>query len=264
MRKFDLNYHIIDRCNKNCIACGHYAPLAPKEDNGVTVEDFRKDLELCGFLRPYIKKFYITGGEPTLHENLKEIIEVATDWFDNVWVTTNGISLDFIRNNVDFINKTGVHFILTNYSFARVQEAANILGYVENFCIPRLDDGNGNRIKFNTQQISRKIVNPTLRQCNRGECVHYRYGKLYMCQIAANLHILKNYFKDEVSEFTTDGTFIDLNETQDLETIEKLLFLDSPKLCEHCNEPFYQKGLKDNTKTLCASKKLLSEWIEDA
>ena len=57
MRKFDLNYHIIDRCNKNCIACGHYAPLAPKEDNGVTVEDFRKDLELCGFLRPYIKKF---------------------------------------------------------------------------------------------------------------------------------------------------------------------------------------------------------------
>lgn len=193
MEKININYHIIDRCNKNCIACGHYAPLAPQDDKGVSVEDFRKDLELINFLRPHIDRFYITGGEPTLHENLKELIEVAANWFDNVWVVTNGINLDFIKENSDFINKSGVHFIMTNYNMNRVKEAANILGYIERFYIKSLDDERGNRVKFNSKHLSKQVVNPDNLQCNRGKCVQYRYGKLYMCQLSANLHLLKNY-----------------------------------------------------------------------
>ncbi len=262
MEQFNLNYHVIDRCNKNCIACGHYAPLAKPTDEGVSVEDFRKDLELCSFLKPYIKTFYLTGGEPTLHKNLKEIIEIAAQWHDNVVLITNGINIDLLRENAEFIKKNNILLSVTNYSQNRVQEIANIFGYIESMHIPNLDK-DGNRVKFNTKQLSIKEVNPQVEYCDRGLCVQYRYGKLYMCQVAANLHLFKAHFGDAVSMFTDEGTYVDLNETQDLNVIENLLFKKFPKLCRHCNEAFYQHDLKDNSQPICASRQSLSEWVED-
>lgn len=262
MEKFNLNYHVIDRCNKNCVACGHYAPLADPNEEGVTVEQFRKDLELCSFLRPHINELCLTGGEPTLHKHIKELIEIAVGWFDYVVMITNGINIDFIRENADFIKSSGLYIRVTNYSQKRVQEIANIVGYVENPTIPNLEDCDGNRIKFNTKQIAIDEVNADLNNCHRGECVQYRYGKLHMCQVAANLHLLKSYFGERVSMFSDEGTYIDLNETQDLAEIENLIYRKFPELCKHCNEPLYQFDKKENSIPLCASKKDLSEWVE--
>lgn len=263
MIKFNLNYHVIDRCNKNCIACGHYAPLADPRDTGVSVEQFKKDLDTCEFLKPHVREFCITGGEPTLHKDLKELIRLATERYDRVNMITNGIDLSFIRDNADFIRECGVNITLTNYSQKRIQEAADILGYVEGNYIPRLDNGEGERVLFNTKHLAYAEVNPELRMCDRGLCVQYRDGKLYMCQVAANLHLLKDRFGDRASTFTEDGTFVDLSQTQDIDVIENLLYRATPELCRHCNEPFYQNDEKSNSRPLRTSSRQLSEWVEE-
>lgn len=263
MENFNLSYHVIDRCNKNCVACGHYAPLASPNDKGVGVEQFRKDMELCKFLKPYVDKFYLTGGEPTLHENLDELMKISVEYFDNVWLMSNTLDMEFFKKNAELINNLGIHVILTNYNKQRCLEISDILGYVEWFYIPRLDDEEGNREKFNSKHIARNEVNAELLMCERGNCVQLREGKLYMCQVAANLHLLKSYFGEKVSEFSEEGTYVDLEKYQDIDYVEYTLFRKCPDLCKHCNEPFFIKDIKDNSIPLRASKRELSEWIEE-
>lgn len=263
MDKFNLNYHVIDRCNRNCVACGHYAPLASPADKGVSVEDFRRDLDLCGFLRPHVNRFYITGGEPTLHGNLTDLLREAAGRFDDVWMMTNGMDMDFLRENASVLNELGVHVIMTNYDMEKCNEATRILGYAEWYRIPSLDGEDGSRKRFNARHLSRHAVNSSGTYCRRGECVHVKYGKLYICQVAANLHLLKNRFGWHVSEFSEEGTWIDLNKVRDAGEVEEFVFRSFPDLCRHCNEPFFQNGTKDNSVPLRASRRDISEWVED-
>lgn len=263
MEKFNLCYHVIDRCNKNCTACGHYAPLASRKDKGVGVEDFRRDLGIAGFLRPCIDRFYITGGEPTLHGHLQDLLAEAAGWFGNVWLMTNGLDMDFLTENAGLLEELGVRVIMTNYDMERCDKAAGILGRVEWYSIPSLDNAGGVRERFNSGHLSRKAVNASGARCMRGECVHLKYGKLYLCQIAANLHLLKNRFGRHVSEFTEDGAWIDLEKTRDAREVADFVFNAFPELCRHCNEPFFLDGSKDNSVPLGNSRLEISEWIED-
>ena len=66
---------IIDACNLNCAGCSHFAPLA-KCRNEVSLEDYTKDVRRIGVLFPFIFIFRILGGEPLLHPQLAEIIQV--------------------------------------------------------------------------------------------------------------------------------------------------------------------------------------------
>lgn len=84
-----LEYHIIDHCNLRCDQCCSFSPMLKAWC--VTPEQFEKDLKLVAqYVQPTFLK--IVGGEPLLHPQLPELLQIArrVGIAPKVSVTTNG------------------------------------------------------------------------------------------------------------------------------------------------------------------------------
>lgn len=98
------NIMINNSCNLKCEYCfAEDCKIVPKE---MTVEDFKTALDFCSEGNSYIG---IIGGEPTIHSNFKEIINIVQDdcRFTKACLFTNGVFLDkhlelFLREDNKF------------------------------------------------------------------------------------------------------------------------------------------------------------------
>ena len=89
----DLRLSIIDRCNFRCVYCMNpdvrFAPAAEL----LSVDELIRVARLCVGLG--VRRIRLTGGEPTVHPRLDEIIEgVARLGIDDLSMTTNGSLID--------------------------------------------------------------------------------------------------------------------------------------------------------------------------
>lgn len=89
---------LTERCNLKCKQCIR----GKKENLDIPLETIRKILEEIRHNFPDVN-LVLTGGEPTLHENILDIIEESSRYFDKITLTTNGYSpfyknLDKIKN----------------------------------------------------------------------------------------------------------------------------------------------------------------------
>lgn len=85
MKKFKKIYiEITNICNKNCSFCS----IDNRQKKQMTIEEFEHVLkEIC----PYTNYVYLhVKGEPLIHRNLKEILELCTKYNVMVNMTTNG------------------------------------------------------------------------------------------------------------------------------------------------------------------------------
>ncbi len=106
-----LFFEITDACNYRCIHCyngdvrlDERILLAPE-----TMEDSLKKIDI----EYRVETIQITGGEPTLHPNLRQIIRVAKNHAKYVELFTNGYLLD----NVDkILMHENVRVIVSMYS----------------------------------------------------------------------------------------------------------------------------------------------------
>lgn len=79
---------ITNICNRSCAFC----PGCEREKKFVTPEEFRI---LANKLRPYTEYLYLhVMGEPLLHPNLQEILEITKDLGFKTTLTTNGTLLE--------------------------------------------------------------------------------------------------------------------------------------------------------------------------
>ena len=91
-----LNYleiNLVDNCNLNCKGCAHFSNICDK--NYVEVKKFEQDLKkITEIFNLY--NFRLLGGEPLLHPNLKEILEIARYYLPSsrIVIVTNGLLLD--------------------------------------------------------------------------------------------------------------------------------------------------------------------------
>lgn len=90
-----LRLSITDRCNLRCKYCLGDKDIVflPREEL-LTVEEIKKVTEIFSELG--IKKVRITGGEPLVRKNFREIVEVINSipTIEVISITTNGIRLD--------------------------------------------------------------------------------------------------------------------------------------------------------------------------
>jgi len=87
----NLELHIVDHCNLDCVACSHESPFFPKrfEDPDQLAQSLER-LWQC-YHTPLLK---ILGGEPLLHPQINEIIRVVKRLTGaRVRVVTNGTHL---------------------------------------------------------------------------------------------------------------------------------------------------------------------------
>lgn len=90
-----LRVSITDRCNLRCKYCmGDKDIVFLPKDEILSVEEIKRVVEIFSELG--VKKVRITGGEPLVRKNFREIIQGidSIDTIDEISLTTNGISLE--------------------------------------------------------------------------------------------------------------------------------------------------------------------------
>lgn len=82
-------YNINTHCQNSCLACNHFTPLQSKWKK--EPDAIKRDLELAERLI-HFQWFCILGGEPTLHPQLVEILDIvrASGITDLIKLNTNG------------------------------------------------------------------------------------------------------------------------------------------------------------------------------
>lgn len=84
------------RCNLRCDMCNRRIDKFPWQESDLAVEDVQEAGKLLKEAGLKINKVRVTGGEPTLHPQLREIVDViATEWGVVRWthVLTNGTTV---------------------------------------------------------------------------------------------------------------------------------------------------------------------------
>ena len=111
-----LNIVLTNRCNLSCWYCFFYA----KEGQPIyepTLEQIRMMLRNAKKQQPVgANAVQLTGGEPTLREDLLEIIRIAKEeGYDHVQLNTDGIKLAFEPDLVKKIREAGVNTLYMSY-----------------------------------------------------------------------------------------------------------------------------------------------------
>ena len=85
--------YIIDKCNFSCYGCSTLSNI--HENTYQDIDSFEKDLQILKKITN-VNYCHLTGGEPTLHENIVEFILLVRKYFPGcgMLMVTNGIGLE--------------------------------------------------------------------------------------------------------------------------------------------------------------------------
>lgn len=105
--KDQLRLLITDSCNLSCTYChnegqfgnGHFMPLREVERLAIWLRD----------QQIYVKSLVISGGEPTIHPDLIDIVESLRTSADAVSMVTNGVRLNY--STIDDLVSAGMSYI---------------------------------------------------------------------------------------------------------------------------------------------------------
>ena len=88
----------VDKCNFRCPFCQN-ATLVLEEEKNIISE--REVLEFLNKREKVLQGICITGGEPTLHTELKEFLPKVKELGYKIKLDTNGSRPDFVRELID-------------------------------------------------------------------------------------------------------------------------------------------------------------------
>jgi len=96
MRAPTLDVDVVSHCNLNCASCCHFSPAASPAF--LSLEDHERDLvKLARIegLATYFNAIVLMGGEPLLHPELPELVQLTRQYLPEaqLWVTSNGLLL---------------------------------------------------------------------------------------------------------------------------------------------------------------------------
>ena len=114
-----LDVQVCDHCNLRCAGCLHFAPLAPERflDLGEYERDLGQLTAVEGF-GGYFESIVLMGGEPLLHPQIAEVINVtrAIAPNENITLCTNGLLLKRMDDTFwDAIAACGVKLSISAY-----------------------------------------------------------------------------------------------------------------------------------------------------
>lgn len=261
----NIDYHITDRCNLNCVSCGHFCPLVPKTVKPKSIDQIYNDLNrLKGIVGGRLKNLNFTGGECTTHPQFREALTIAIMLFaPNVTIYTNGSLYRKLIANKDLIQCSGIKILQSDYSQSwyeeSVRELSNTFGDQYQYISRRGEDG---IVYFIHQFLSKDEVasDEEILTCEaREECLQLVGSRLYVCQYAAYFNYFDNYFNGQhnLKLGDKDG-YIDLEDKPTVDDILEFMRTTNFDLCKHCID------CKRNYDIIPwrRSSKELSEWYD--
>ena len=267
---YNIDYHITDRCNRKCVSCGHFSPLVPTSVKNKSLETVEEDLKALARFPGITKILTLTGGECTIHPNLREIVLMALEYFPDttIHMVSNGLLPERLIALKDiFLEHDNILLTLTDYIHDNTVRLFNELGdtkKIVRYDIQKLGDNMWtSRDKFYRAFICEEECT-TLDQASRCharlQCPQLVDKKLYPCQYLGHYHYFQDYFKDQIKVGLYGDEFIELDKCNTVKEIENFMCGWVQEICLHCLEPLRYEGLYENTQPLVDTKYELSEW----
>ncbi|MEE0922504.1 MAG: radical SAM protein [Paludibacteraceae bacterium] len=231
-----LEIHLTNHCNLNCACCCHFAPLAEKYF--MSKEIFQNDIKRLAFLsKGNIRRIRLMGGEPLLHPQIIEFMEIARLNFPQyeIAIHTNGLLLpDMNEKFWEVCAKFHIDIIVSYYPIN--------LDYT---LIYKLATKNNVTVKIDIDTGIKKFRNFKMDISGKQMCIRSWYhcthanasvnlfeGKLYTCDITAHsIHLAKHF---NLPLEYTDKDYNDIYQEEDMGNILKKLNRPHP-FCKYCN-----------------------------
>lgn len=254
----NIDYHICDICNLNCVSCNHFSPLA-KKANMKTISGAEFDFKVLEKFTDKFNLLTILGGEALLNKDVGKILELANHYFPNrIKMITNGILIDKLIEIKDIIDNNNIKLVVTEYPFKEnykehYEKIKELFPNVE-FYEYRIEHG---FLKHHLSYNQTNLNNDLIYGCDkRNKCCNYVDGKLYICHYAAFLNDLKSITK---MDFNNEDSYIDLTTCTSKELDE---FFQSviPEICRYClyvTKSYYEHEKQEWRRT----NKNPNEWI---
>lgn len=280
MSNFYLNidYHVTDRCNLNCVSCGHFCPLVPVTTKDISLEQAKKDLaHLYKVTDNGTKLTYVTltGGECTMNKELPEIIDLAYSLFgDKVRMWSNCINLKLWTDKLlQTVKKYNLHINISDYFINDKDEITELFNKngITNFSFyyrpydkydPKISGFF--RYFFTEKKFDQHVMCNTVKV----ECVQLKDSKIYPCQYAAHLKYLKDAFPEEFARMNIredQQMYLDISQDNvTFNDLAKFLIEYDTDLCQHCIDAYVDTigYVPDERLQLWRrSRKKVDEWL---
>lgn len=253
-----IEYSITDICNRNCTACSHLAPLA-KIPNFVDVDEFIKVTDIMRKLIPDAHTFWLTGGEPTLHPQFMQFLNILREIYPDttVGIYSNGITLKRYEHDEAFwryIKNAGIVWAVTNYDISP-QYFEDLFG--SRGCTNNLTIIQSGKMFFKLTNYSRNqpITQEKYEKCGwERSKLNIRNGRIYNCPMAEFADLFNAYFGEGLVVSEDDYLVVDGTLTR--ERIDA--FRRPTPFCSHCDLSKRYKKVFKNAQS-CKRK---DEWSE--
>ncbi|GHU61509.1 hypothetical protein FACS189445_3590 [Spirochaetia bacterium] len=256
--KKELNFeiHLTDHCNLNCKGCGHFSPLA--EEKYLDIDIFERDCARISYLtNRCIHHIDLMGGEPLLHPQLTQILDIARKYFDGtINIVTNGILL--LRQPKDLwqcCKDNAINIIISAYPININRTEIKIIA--EEYGVD-IEFRGGNmkewfRFVYDVKGGTRNIKS-NFKICAFANAFFYlEDGKLATCGTPLLIKHFNKYFNQKLK--TSEHDYIDIYKANNIHEI--LTFLSKPiPFCRYCKPREMVNGVVE----WGISKKEISEW----
>ena len=259
LKSLTMGVHATDHCNLNCKGCNAFSPIA--EEGFLDIQTYKKDIEkLAELTGNKLLSMFVAGGEPLLHPDINEILNITREYFigTKIYIITNGLLL--LKMPEIFwkcCQKNEVEIYISRYpikiNYDLIKEKAK-----EYDVIIDIYGGSNMPIKLMHKFPLDLTGNQTLKRsyniCNEiNSCHIIKNGKIYPCNPIARIVHFNKYFNKKL-EISSE----DVLELKNIVNIEQIYnFLCSPKsFCKYCNRRDAVFGI-----SFGMSKKEITEWI---
>lgn len=233
---FELEVHIAEHCNLNCVSCMHYSSIA--EPEFPDLKEIEKNLLILSKSIKYFGTIRILGGEPLLNPEITKYLYLFRNSLGNVRIEllTNGILLlneKVIKDNFwEACRKNNIIIAITKYPVNIDYEKIKTLGLRHNCKIEIFGDRTG-ETEFCAYRLIDNSYKHNLRKyykCLNRRCLQLVDNKIYPCSVSAYVrHINKKFDKN----FTHKKN--DFIEIENLSLYKLIKFLTTNKpFCSHC------------------------------
>jgi len=253
-----LDIHLADHCNLNCGSCEHMSPLA--EEKFLSLEVFERDMKrLYELTDGYIEEISLLGGEPLLHPQIIDCVNMARKYFkkSRIQIATNGILL---QNQSELfwktLKKNNIRICISVYPIKIDHTKIKQIG--KKYKIEIIYWGNlkqKNKIweKMPIDIHGTQAAYESFRLCYAANyCIQLVDGKIYPCFRVAYIQYFNRKFNLNLEVCEKD--FIDIYKCKHIKNIFEFLCKPVP-FCRYC----------DMKKTVYTdwdiSKKEINEWV---
>ena len=254
--KFSFQVHIVDSCNLNCVGCSTFAPLC--KNSFIDINSFERDIKQITALGQ-VEKMLLIGGEPLLHPNIIDIIEISRRYIktSELLIATNGILL--IEQNPKFwesCKTNNVKITITPYPINLNYERINKIA--KEYSVDLTFFYIGDKISFVKIPLNiegKGNIGETFKKCSSSHCVTLREGKIYTCYRPSLIDFFNDYFGQNFK--VSEKDYVDIFAAKDKDEILDFMCNPTP-FCRYCDVDSMKFGIKWGI-----SKKEIGEWIKN-